>query len=176
MTSVEDGSPPAPLEEAIRADREWQAGVACRFSGPGHPEETVGDHVDEVLANVEREPAELRERLRVIALVHDAFKHRVRWWHPGRTDHAAIAARFARRHTDDPTVLKVVRRHDDAYRAWRFGHRTGQWWLARRKARALIRDLGDDLGLYLAFYRCDNATGDKSSEPLAWFGELVRAS
>ena len=78
----------------------------------------------------------MQERLRVIALVHDAFKHRVRWWRPGRTDHAALAADFAARHTDDPAVLKVVRRHDDAYRAWRLGHRTGQWWLARlRRAR-----------------------------------------
>lgn len=154
------------VEASIRADPDWQAGMACRFSGPGHPEATVGDHVEEVLANVAREPAELRERLRVIALVHDAFKHRVRWWWPGRTDHARLAERFARRHTDDPAVLKVIRRHDDAYRAWR--GRVAR----RRRAERLIADLGDDLGLYLAFYRCDNATGDKSAAPLEWFMAL----
>lgn len=168
----------ASVEASIRADPQWREGMACRFSGPGHPEDTVGDHVEEVLGNVEREPAALQPALRVIGLVHDAFKHEVRWWWPGRTDHAAIAARFARRHTDDAAVLKVVRRHDDAYRAWRLGARTGQWWLARARARALIRDLGDDLGLYLAFYRCDNATGDKSAEPREWFlgvAETTRA-
>lgn len=161
------------LEADIRADAEWQEGMRCRFSGPGHPEATIGDHVDEVLGNVESAPAELQDDLRVIALVHDAFKHRVSRWVPGRTDHAAVAARFARRHTDDGTLIKVIRRHDDAYRAWRLGHRTGQWWLARMRARALIADLGDALELYIAFYRCDNATGDKSAEPLRWFEDLA---
>lgn len=162
----------ASLEDAIRADPEWQEGVRCEFSGPGHPEATVADHVDEVLANVAREAPELQPALRVIALVHDAFKQDVRWWRPGRTDHARLAERFARRHVDDPGVLKVIRRHDDAYRAWR----TRWGWLARAKARRLIADLGDDLDLYRAFYRCDNATGDKSPEPREWFEALVRGS
>lgn len=162
----------SPLEDAIRADPEWQEGMRCEFSGPGHPEATVRDHVDEVLANVDREPPERCEDLRVIALVHDAFKHEVSSWRPGRTDHAKLAARFARRHVDDPGLIKVIERHDDAYRAWRLGDRTGQWWLARARARALIADLGDQLELYRAFYRCDNATGDKSDEPRLWFEEL----
>ncbi len=164
------------IEDAIRADPDWQAGVRWEFSGPGHPEATVGDHVDEVLANVEREPLELRERLRVIALVHDAFKDRVRWWRPGRTDHARLAARFAGRYVDDPGVLKVIARHDDAYRAWRLGARRHLWRLARRRARGLIADLGGDLELYRAFYRCDNATGDKSAAPREWFEEIAKGS
>ncbi len=159
----------ASVEETIRADPEWQAGVRCEFSGPGHPEATVADHVDEVLANVEREPEELQPDLRVIALVHDAFKDDVRWWKPGSTDHAKLAERFARRYVDDPGVLKVIRRHDDAYRAWK------RRWGREATARRLIADLGDDLELFLAFYRCDNATGDKTPEPLEWFQGVVGA-
>jgi hypothetical protein len=160
----------AGVEDAIRADPDWQYGVGCHAGGPGHPEATVRDHVEEVLANVAAEPPELQERLRVIALVHDAFKHRVRPWRP---DHAHLAERFARRYVDDPGVLKVIRRHDDAYRAWRLGQRTHLWWLARARARALIADLGDDLGLFRAFYRCDNATGNKTAAPRDWFEEGV---
>ena len=163
----------ADVEDAIRADPDWQAGVRWGFVGPGHPEATVADHVDEVLANVENEAPELRERLRIIALVHDAFKDRVRWWQPGRTDHARLAERFARRHVHDPGVLKVIARHDDAYRAWRLGDRRGLWWLARTRARALVADLGDDLELYRAFYRCDNATGNKTPAPREWFEALI---
>lgn len=157
------------VEEAIRGDPDWQAGMRCEFSGPGHPEATVGDHVDEVLANVAEEDAALQPDLRVIALVHDAFKQDVRWWIPGRGDHARLAERFARRHVSDPGVLKVIRRHDDAYRAWRSRFRS------EAKAKRLIADLGDDLDLYLAFYRCDNATGDKSPEPLRWFQGVAGA-
>jgi hypothetical protein len=160
------------VEASIRADPEWQAGVRCEFSGHGHPEDTVADHVDEVLANVEKESPELQPDLRVIALVHDAFKQEVRWWRPGRTDHAKLAERFARRHVDDPGVLKVIRRHDDAFRAWR-----SPWgWLARARARRLIADLGEDLELFRAFYRCDNATGDKTAEPREWFEAIAKAS
>ena len=159
------------VETRIQADPEWQRGAAWGQPMSGHPEATVAEHIEEVLENVALEPAELRERLRVIALVHDTLKHRVRWYRP---DHARLAAKFGARYIDDPEVLKVIRRHDDAYRAWRFGRRTRLWPVARWRARRLIADLGDQLDLYRAFYRCDNHTGDKSQEPLDWFEGLVR--
>ncbi len=158
------------VEARIRSDPQWQRGVAWGAPMRGHPEATVAEHIEEVLANVAREPAALQEHLRVIALVHDAMKHRVRWYRP---DHARLAANFAARHVGDQGVLKVVRRHDDAYRAWRLGRRTRLWPLARWRARRLIADLGCDLELYRAFYRCDNRTGDKTAEPLEWFESLL---
>jgi HD domain-containing protein len=162
------------VEDRIRADPEWQEGMACPSPGSGHPEATVGDHVEEVLANVERhgDPV-MRARLRVIALVHDAMKCRVRWWIPGRTDHARLAARWAESYIDDPAVLKVIARHDDAYRAWRFARRTGLWAVARLRVRLLIADLGGDLELFRTFYRCDNETGDKAPDDREWFDGLV---
>ncbi len=165
---------PVTLEERIRADPEWQRGAEFRADGAGHPEDSVRHHVDEVLANVERhdDPA-LVARLRLIAIVHDSMKHRVRWWLPGRTDHARLAARFARRYVDDPGLLKVIARHDDAYRAWRFATRTGLWRLAEWRARRLIADLGPELGLFRAFYRCDNETGAKSPDDRLWFDGVV---
>lgn len=156
----------ADVEDRIRADPEWQRGAAFH----GHPGETVAAHVEDVLRNVEREPEPLRERLRLIALVHDSMKHRVRWWRP---DHARLAARFARAYTDDTGVLKVIRHHDDAYRAWRLGRRTGRWRLAQWRARRLIARLGDDLELFRAFYRADNATADKACDDREWFDALV---
>lgn len=163
-------------EAAIRADPDWQEGMAHRTGGHGHPENSVGEHVEEVLANVDRLGAEgaRREQLRLIALLHDAMKHRVRAWLPGRRDHARLARRFAERHIDDPAVLGVVERHDDAYRAWRFGQRTGLWFVAGWRARRLVRDLGNDLGLFLDFYRCDNETGDKAPDDRRWFENLYR--
>jgi hypothetical protein len=164
----------AEVEDRIRADPEWRKGVGFASEGVGHPEATVSDHVDEVLANVDRlAPPEMRERLRTVALVHDAMKHRVIQWLPGRGDHARIAARFARRYVQDPHVLKVIARHDDAYRAWRWGRRTGQWWLAEWLVRRLIADLGDALEMFRVFYRCDNETGDKAPDDRIWFEEVL---
>ncbi|MEA2126181.1 MAG: hypothetical protein QOI80_2963 [Solirubrobacteraceae bacterium] len=165
-------APPISVEARIQADPEWQRGADWGEPGPGHPEASVAAHIEEVLANVAREDPVLQPRLRIIALVHDTMKHRVRWWRP---DHARLAARFAARYVDDPVVLKIIRRHDDAYRAWRLGARTHLWWLARLRARRLVADLGPALDLFLAFYRCDTRTGDKDLAPLEWFEALVRA-
>ena len=113
--------PETATERAIVSDPEWQEGAAANGRMKGHPEDTVGDHIEEVLANVDRYAAnpEQRARLRLIALVHDTFKHRVRWWLPHRSDHAKLAREWAQRRLDDPGVLEVIELHDEGYRAWR---------------------------------------------------------
>src|SRR3712207_9596297 len=53
------------------------------------------------------------------------------------------------------------------------GSRDGKWDQAEARGRALLSRLGDNLELYLAFYQCDNQTGDKSQEPYEWFRHLA---
>ena len=173
---------PFPLindtERQVAADPEWQAGLRYGVPRPGHPEGEVLWHVRDVLDNIERlyGDSPLRDRLRLIALVHDAFKYRVDRRRPrrGENHHAAHARQFAERYIDDPAVLEIIELHDEAYNAWQCGHRDGNWHDAEHRAAALVDRLGDALELYLAFYRCDNATGDKSEEPFRWFCELAR--
>jgi hypothetical protein len=71
--------PETLVEERIMADPEWIAGASWGVPRRGHPEGRVDAHVVEVLANVERVAVDRRdrERLRLIALVHDSLKHRV---------------------------------------------------------------------------------------------------
>lgn len=168
--------PETPAEARILADPRWQEGAAYEDAGSGHPEPCVGAHIRDVLDNVDEffgdDP--LRERLRLVALTHDTFKHRVRWFLPWRDDHAKLARAFAAEHVDDPAVLDVVEVHDEAFRAWRHGRRTGRWADAEARAKRLIERLGDRLPLFLAFYRCDNATGDKSPRDREWFEALAQ--
>ncbi|MBW3593242.1 MAG: hypothetical protein KY396_06080 [Actinobacteria bacterium] len=97
--------PETELEARIVADPEWQEGAAWGTPRPGHPEGSVAAHVREVLANVDRVALDARdrERLRLVALVHDAFKHSVDRSTPrtGANHHATIARRFAERYIDD---------------------------------------------------------------------------
>ncbi len=180
MQEIADVVPENDVERAIVSDPEWREGVRWGRPRRGHPEGGVLAHVHEVLANVERDAAspEQRARLRVIALVHDAFKSRVDRGRPkaGSNHHATIARRFAERHLDDAGVLAVIEHHDEPYAIWRRGDRTGDWEEADRRARALIDLLGGDLDLFLSFYRADNATGDKTDEDLRWFESLARPS
>lgn len=160
-------------------DPEWQEGLRWGRPRPGHPEGSVLAHVRDVLSNVEHvaDSPEQRARLRLIALVHDTFKSQVDRSRPktGANHHAAIARRFAERHIDDRGVLLAIERHDAPYAIWRRGRRTGDWDESARRADALIEELGDDLDLFLRFYRADNATGDKTDEDLRWFEGLVSA-
>jgi hypothetical protein len=167
--------PETALERQIVSDPEWERGARWGTRMKGHPEATIADHVEEVLGNIDAAGHDeaTRARLRLIALVHDTFKQDVRWWRPGRTDHAKLARAFAERHIDDDGVLLVTELHDDGYRAWRFGRRTGRWRSAERRVAELRERLGEHLPLFLAFYRADNATGTKSDDDLRWFERRV---
>jgi HD superfamily phosphodiesterase len=66
-------------------------------------------HIRDVLGNVERVAIDAadRERLRLAAIVHDAFKGSVDRSRPkvGANDHAVLARRFAARSLDDAGLL-----------------------------------------------------------------------
>jgi hypothetical protein len=167
------------LERAIACDPAWRSGLGHGEPRPGHPEAegSVARHVAEVLANVEcfYGDSGLRGRLRLIALVHDTFKYQVDPSHrkTGENHHAMRARRFAERYTSDSDLLDVIELHDEAYNAWQKSHRDANWERAEERAQALLDRLGENRVLYLAFYRCDNVTGDKSQEPLRWFEEFA---
>ena len=168
------------LEARLLADPRWRRGAAWGAPRPGHPEGKVAHHVADVLANLDRQSlsADQRRTLRLVALVHDTFKGEVDESRPrvGANHHAAIARHFVERYTADPDVLEITELHDEAYNAWQIGHRRQDWAKAEARARRLLARLGDRLPLYLAFYRADNATGDKSAEPLEWFERLAATS
>jgi hypothetical protein len=164
-------------EQSIAGDPDFLAGLDYGRPRPGHPEGAVKWHIANVLANVDRwhRDSQHYPALRLIALVHDTFKYQVdpSQSKSGPNHHGAYARRFAERYIDDPATLDVIELHDEAYNAFQQGHRHGDWRLAEQRARRLIARLRAALPLYLAFYRCDNETGDKSQESREWFETLV---
>jgi len=163
------------LERTIAGDPAWIEGIQYGRPRPGHPEGQVMFHIADVLKNIDRHHGDspLRERLRLIALVHDSFKYQVDPSRPkvGENHHGHLARRFAERFVDDPAVLTVIELHDEAYNSWRQGSH-GDWPKAEQRAGKLLERLGDVRQLYLGFHRCDNETGDKSREPYEWFEQL----
>jgi hypothetical protein len=169
--------PESELEARIVSDPEWIAGASWGEPRSGHPEGSVAAHVAEVVANVDDVALDSsdRDRLRLVALVHDTFKHRVDQSRPptGENHHARIARRFAERYTSDEELLEVIELHDEAYNAWVKGARGGKWDAAEARARRLLERLGPSRDFYLRFYRADNATGSKDQAPLEWFERLL---
>lgn len=165
------------LEHRICADPEWQEGAAWGQPRPGHWEGAVSAHVADVLRNIDRAgpPSDERARLRLIALVHDTFKYKVRQGRPnvGTNHHAWIARNWAERYIDDRDVLDVIELHDEAYNSWSMGAHKGKWDKAEGRVRNLLNRLGPRLPLYLRFFRADNRTDSKRQEPLEWFEKVA---
>lgn len=167
------------IESAICNDNEFINGCNYGKSRPGHPEGAVIYHIKEVLENIDKwyGDDEDREDLRFIALVHDTFKHKVDQRKPktGANHHGTIARVFAQNFANNNGLLKIIELHDEAYNAWNIGGRKGNWYKAEERANQLIEGLLLEgcLDLYVKFYRCDNATGDKEQENYEWFINLI---
>lgn len=169
--------PETSLEQDIISSTEWIEGASWGEPRPGHPEGAVIFHILEVLGNVDNlyGNSPLREKLRIISIIHDTFKNKVESTLPKKDEnhHAMIARRFAEKFIEDAAILDVIQMHDDAYGAWNKGKRDGDWTKAFELAHQLIADLGPNLELYISFYECDNFTGDKTAEPYEWFKEVI---
>lgn len=169
--------PENETERKVLASEEWIEGARWGEPRSGHPEGAVIYHIHEVLENVETYYGDspMREKLRIITIIHDTFKHKVDFSLPkrGENQHGMIARRFAEKFLTDETLLEIIQKHDDAYFAWQFGAQQGDWEKALQSAYHLIDVLGNDLELFIAFYKCDNRTGDKTPVSVEWFDEVV---
>lgn len=176
--AIEGLRPENELEREVMSSEEWLEGASWGVPRKGHPEGAIIHHIHEVLANVERKfgDSPMREKLRFITIVHDTFKNKVDESMPtyGENQHGMIARRFAEKYISDERILEIIQRHDEAYFAWCYGMR-GDWEKAERSAFNLMEILGDDLELFIAFYECDNETGDKTPDDVIWFKELATA-
>lgn len=171
--------PESELEKRIISDPEFIEGAGYGKPRPGHPEGQVAYHIREVLDNVDKfSTPENRSHLRIIALIHDTFKNKVDNTKPksGMNHHAMIARRFAEKFIQIPEyVLDIIELHDEAYNAWQQGGRKGDWYKAEKRASDLLGKLQTDerIALYMAFYKCDNLTGDKKQDNFEWFNGFV---
>jgi hypothetical protein len=162
-------TPETELERAVLADPVLQEGLAWGKPRSGHPEGTVGAHVDELLETIERwgETGQRREDLRFLAIVHDALKYKVQNWRPrtGGNHHAVRARRFAERYTDDERLLATIELHDKPYHLWRKVGRRGR--MDEHAFNEMV-DRIPDVDLFLRFVELDGSTEGKAHEPIRW--------
>lgn len=179
--------PETELEKIIISDPEFIEGALWGKPRNGHPEGQVIYHIGHILKNIENIRATSflngspmitlldRERLRLIAIIHDSFKYKVNRDLPkrGENHHGMIARRFAEKYITDLEVLEIIELHDEAYNAWCKGWHKRQHEKAGLRAKQLIERLGSSIDLYMQFYQCDNETGDKTSQNYTWFEKIV---
>ncbi|MCS6796712.1 MAG: HD domain-containing protein [Raineya sp.] len=163
------------LEQAIVEDVEWQEGLFFGKPRYGHPEGKIIAHIYEVLANVDNLRWKIAEtdyqKLRLITLIHDTFKHKVDESKPrvGANHHAFIARQFAEKYISDKATLDIIELHDEAYHAWRQEYFCNNPDEAQKRLEKLLARLGENLQLFYLFFVCDTQTGDKIQDSLRWF-------
>jgi hypothetical protein len=166
------------LEKRIAADPEWQEGIDWGKPRTGHLEGPVKYHIADVLANIDRQcpTEEERRALRLVALIHDAFKYRVDESRPkiGNNHHAHIARKFAERYIHDPVLLDLIELHDEAYNSWRLGAHRNRWHHAEERLDNLLQKIGPALPLYVRFFHADSETDSKDPAPIAWFEQFLK--
>ena len=174
---IEGFEPENDLEARVTVDPGLLRGLSWGRPRHGHPEGSVGRHVADLLAQIDRlgERGALRAELRFIALVHDSLKYQERDWlpHVGPNHHAVRARRLAERYTSDERLLAAIELHDRPYHLWRRTRRPGGR-LGRRITRRALQRLLDripDLELFARFVDLDASTEGKNPEPRRWFRE-----
>ena len=167
--------PETDLERALLAHPEVQEGLDWGEPRYGHPEGKVLYHIPEVYQNIDRlwpaPPPDMRQQLRLIALLHDTFKFREdkstpRDW---SRHHGMLAKQFAEQFIADPVILDILELHDEAYYAWRLEVLNHEPSKAADRFQLLLDRVGHCLQIYYYFFKCDTATGDKTQAPVKWF-------
>jgi hypothetical protein len=170
--------PENDLEAQLLEHPDFLEGLFWGVPRRGHPEGEVYKHVREVLDNIDQLDVNdnEREKLRLIAFVHDTFKYKEdrslpRDW---SKHHAVHARRFLEDYVDNEEVLDIIELHDEVFHCWSWVFMCGDIETGEKKLRALIDRLGNNLNLYYLFFRCDTLTGNKILSPLWWFEEKIK--
>lgn len=141
----------------------------------GHPEGSVGAHVDDLLRTIDDwgETGQRRAELRFLALLHDSLKFKVSAGRPksGANHHAARARELAETLTDDERLLSVIQEHDRPYEIWRKLRRSGN--LDEDAFSEMLARI-PDLDLFRRFVELDGSTAGKNPEPVEWFRDELR--
>ena len=170
--------PETKTEKALLKNADFVKGLHWGEPRFGHPEGKVIYHIKEVFKNIDQcaSSPEQRQKLRLIALVHDTFKYKEdkgtgpRNW---EKHHASLACDFVKSWTDDDEVIKVTKLHDEAYYAWRHSAIHKDQKASELRLNKLLNTVKDYKQLYYLFFICDTYTGDKNPAPVKWFEQKV---
>lgn len=164
------------LYEKIKADPRLQENLKKGRPRPGHPEGTVGAHVQMVEANIEKmrpfAGEDMYWKLKVLAIAHDSFKAEAtrgsRIEDP--QSHSSLAVKYLKEQgVEDYALLATCQWHDEPFALWRKQQKSG---LDQARFDRLVARI-TDWDLFLAFQMADNLTPGKDEGPTEWFFKVV---
>lgn len=160
-------TPEDPVETHIVESAVFAEALQHQSRGPGHPEKDLKEHIEQILAFIDKQPWKTYRRdLRFLALTHDLGKYRVEYRPSGNIigrPHAQISEEIARAFTRDERLLTLIRLHDKY-----FGFYKDATERARFKEEKFRRTFeGVDLDTLIRFNYADS--NNRSKAPVQWF-------
>ncbi len=166
-------------EEALAAvlnDDRYQTNLAWGRARPGHPEGTIGAHIEEISHNLDALAPKLSKdeylKLALLVHTHDTFKGESQGSVAIRDprSHASIARAYLQQYVHDEDLLNMVQLHDEPFALWRQVKSKGSY--NRNRFDDLLKTI-NDWDVFVAFQLIDGCTAGKSRDPLRWlFTEL----
>ena len=167
--------PETDLERQLALHPDVKAGLGWGEPRYGHPEGKVLYHIPEIYVNLNQLNPPLSkkecEQLRLITLLHDAFKYIEDKGYPRdwSRHHSILARQFSEAFITDKTILDIIELHDEAYYCLRLEVLEDELEEAAARFQVLLSRIGYCLQLYYIFFKCDTRTGDKTQAPVKWF-------
>jgi hypothetical protein len=158
--------------EKIKADPRYKLALGWGASRPGHPEGTIGAHIQELERNLDSclhvVPGACIQKLKVLIHTHDTFKGEALTGVPisNPKSHASLASAFLAEFTRDPDLLAMVQYHDEPYAIWK-RIESGKPIDEHRLQR--LFDVIKDINLFATFVAIDGVTEGKDARPVQWF-------
>jgi len=165
----------------IMSDARYVEGIKYGVPRKGHPEGSVGKHIADLLANLDKmwEGGWLSGdefwKLTILIHVHDIMKYAAK---PDSAindpqSHASLAAKFLSEFSDDKDLINMVQAHDENLALWQRFKLKGSYPEERLKERVL--DKIKDIELLLLFQIIDSSTPGKTDMKVMprWFVDEV---
>ncbi len=171
-------APESDLEKQFLQNNAFCEGLFWGTPRFGHPEGKVLFHIREVLDNIDKLQIDsfTRQKLRIIAFVHDTFKYKEHRGVPRdwTRHHAVLARHFLEKYTDNKLLLDLTEYHDEAYYVWRYQRNPLRKPEAKKRLEGIYQNFNGSIQLYYLFFKCDTCTGDKNQASLHWFEENIK--
>lgn len=168
---IEESNKYQEVYDKIRQDPIWLKAIEGGRVRPGHPEGKIKFHIADVEKYLDAHKNEVSEndywRLKIMALVHDAFKNdnnpKVPIMDPN--SHASLGRQYAAKFVDDQDMEMMLQYHDYPYSLWK---KANKGIVVSEKVKELLNKINNKK-VYDLFMRADGSTPGKSQEPLEWW-------
>jgi hypothetical protein len=155
----------------IRKDPKWLAAIENGRVRPGHPEGKIKYHIAQVEEYLDAHKGEVSEddywRLKIMTLVHDAFKrdggNKVPIMDP--TSHASMGRQYAAEYVNDHDMEMMLQYHDYPFTLWRKAKKGID---VSDKIKELLNKIKNKK-VYDLFMSADGSGPGKDKEPMDWW-------